>query len=86
MKKWIFERNKKLEEMKDLLTKKELYKILKQNKYDRSLLNKEIIQICMKGTKQEIEVLSYVINLEEHISEFVFDCLLKIKSINQRDV
>ena len=71
-----------LDEMEDLITKTKLKKILRKNQCKIALLNKDAINILLKGTEKEVDVLSYLVDLEGHIDEFIFDCLIKLKSLS----
>ncbi len=71
-----------LEEMEDLITINKLKKILRYNKCNINCLDKDTIQILLKGTEKEVETLSFMVDLEKHIEAFIFDCLMKLKSLS----
>lgn len=71
-----------LDEMEDLITTHKLSKILRNNQCNINRLDKKIIQILLKGTEKEIEALSFMVDIGEHIEECIFDCLMKLKSIS----
>ncbi len=56
-----------------------VYKILRKNNQEIKKIDKEIILMMMKCNNWEVETISVMLCLEEHISEYVKDCIKQLR-------
>ena len=76
---------KELESMNDLINMTKARKILRLHHQDFKVLDdEEIKMILLKADEKELEVLCFCLNLNEHISAYIFDCLIKLKSLRKQ--
>ncbi len=61
-----------------MVTKNMLTRILRKN-YQGFNIRKDTEKILLSATKEELEVMSFMIIFEEHISEYLKDCLKKLR-------
>lgn len=58
-------------------------RILRKDRHNLNNINEEVYLILSEGTDEEIELLSFMIDMEKHIPEFIKDGLMKLKDFSQ---
>ncbi len=66
-------------EIIEKITDNMVTRILRNNQLNISNINKDIIKILKKSTKEEIFLLSFILNLEELEDTYVNDVLIKLR-------